>query len=164
MHAELEAYRAAMVARIGMPHRHHLGIVDERMIRRYARAIGDSNPIYHDAAAARAAGYDNIVAPPNMLASIADWSAGLPEEELTPDGIARSGDTGSLRVMGAGEEMELVRPVTAGVDLYNEETIERVDVKEGKSGTLVFVTAMHEFTDAPGNLINRNRRTVLARV
>ncbi len=40
--------------------------VNQPMINNWVEAIGDANPIYVDAAAARAAGHDGIVAPPAM--------------------------------------------------------------------------------------------------
>jgi acyl dehydratase len=38
--------------------------VEAERISQYARAVGEENPIYHDAAAAREAGFRNLVAPP----------------------------------------------------------------------------------------------------
>jgi acyl dehydratase len=156
-------YHRAASARIGERTRHHIGVIDERLIRRYATAIGDMNPIYHDADAARAAGYAALVAPPNLLAAVVDWGAGKPESELGPDGTSRQGSAGALRVMGAGEEMEVFRPVTAGVDVYEEVGIDKVELKQGKSGPLLFVTSVHDFIDASGAPYNRNRRTVMVR-
>jgi acyl dehydratase len=58
--------------------RKHLGVTsDPRMIdvevgqlRFFAKAIGETNPIYSDEAAARAAGYRAIPAPPTFLFSL----------------------------------------------------------------------------------------------
>lgn len=161
--AALATYRTQMEQRIGERHRRHLGVVDGRMIRRYALAIGEMNPIHHDEQAARAHGYAGLVAPPNLLSAVVEWGTGLPEEELTPDGVARSAATGALRIMGAGEEMELITPVIEGTDLFAEEVVEKVEAKEGRSGPLVFVTVRHDFVDADGTVFNTNRRTVLAR-
>jgi acyl dehydratase len=41
--------------------------VGREKIREFAAAIGDFNPLYHDEAAARAAGYPDIIAPPTFL-------------------------------------------------------------------------------------------------
>ena len=38
--------------------------VGREKIREYANAVGETNPVYHDPAAAREAGYRNVVAPP----------------------------------------------------------------------------------------------------
>ncbi len=37
------------------------------MIRHWVEAMGDHNPVYVDEEAARAAGFDGIIAPPTML-------------------------------------------------------------------------------------------------
>jgi acyl dehydratase len=41
--------------------------VSREAIRKFAEAIGDSNPLYLDRAAARAAGHADVVAPPTFL-------------------------------------------------------------------------------------------------
>jgi uncharacterized OB-fold protein/acyl dehydratase len=41
--------------------------VNQPMINNWVEALGDANPIYVDAAAARAAGHDGVVAPPAMI-------------------------------------------------------------------------------------------------
>jgi acyl dehydratase len=38
--------------------------VGREKIREYAAAVGETNPLHHDLEAARAAGYDDLVAPP----------------------------------------------------------------------------------------------------
>ena len=38
--------------------------VGREKIREYAAAVGETNPLHHDVEAARAAGYDDLVAPP----------------------------------------------------------------------------------------------------
>jgi acyl dehydratase len=42
---------------------HHYTVGREK-IREYARAVGESEPLYFDLTAARAAGYEDLVAPP----------------------------------------------------------------------------------------------------
>lgn len=159
----LADYHAQAVKRIGQRTRHAIGIIDERLIRRYAIAIGDMNPIYHDPAAARAAGYDGLVAPPNLLAGVVEWGAGRPEAELGPDGTVRQAATGSLRVMGAGERMQSFRAVTAGAEVHEEIGVEQVELKQGRSGPLLFVTSVHDFVDGDGVPYSRNHRTVMVR-
>jgi hypothetical protein len=85
--------------------------------------IGATDRVHYDPAAARSAGHAGVVAPPNLLAAIVEWGIGTPEAGLQPDGTPDNGDTPlgdgdlGLRVMGAGEEMQLVNPVTAGTEV-----------------------------------------------
>jgi len=44
--------------------------VGREHIRRFADAIGDTNPIYTDKAAAQAAGHPDVVAPPTFLTTV----------------------------------------------------------------------------------------------
>jgi acyl dehydratase len=148
--------------------RHSLGVLDALTIGRYAMTIGATDPTHFDPEAARAAGYSDVVAPPNLLASIVEWGIGTPESQLAPDGTPHhaemplGADLG-LRVMGAGEEMELVNPVTAGTGLVLETTLEAVTPKQTRSGPCVFVTALNTFTSTDGAVLNRNRRTIVLR-
>src|SRR3546814_18785136 len=95
----LESYRAMMESRLGQRSQHYLGVVDALLIRRYAVAIDDPNPVYHDADAARAAGYEDIVAPPNLLSAIVAWGAGAFDPALRSAGTPRLGD-GKRVVLG----------------------------------------------------------------
>ena len=148
--------------------RRGLGTLDRVSIGRYALTIGATDPAHYDPAAARSAGYADVVAPPNMLAATVEWGIGTPEARLQPDGLPPDGDTPlgedlGLRVMGAGEEMELVNPVTAGTEVVLETTLEAVTPKQTRAGTCVFVTTVHTFMSTEGAVLNRNRRTVVLR-
>ena len=159
----LELFASRMENAINERRRTHLGIVDARLISRYAVAIGDPDPLYFDPAVARSLGFADVVAPPNLLAAVIDWGPGTDERELLPDGTERSGSSPGLQTMGAGEEMEIVRYVTAGADVYEERFIESIVRKDGRSGPLVFVTTVHEFSDDTGAPLSRNRRTTVVR-
>ena len=163
----LAAYYAQTEPRTGdVLARRSLGTVDAVTIGRYAMTIGAADPRHYDPAAARSAGYADVVAPPNMLAAIVEWGIGTPEAQLKPDGTPNDSEIplgDGLRVMGAGEEMELVNPVIAGTEVVLETTLEAVTPKQARTGTCVFVTTMNTFTSAEGAVLNRNRRTVVLR-
>ena len=166
----LATYYAQTRPRIGeVLSRRSLGTLDAVMIGRYAMTIGATDPSHYDPAAARAAGYPDVVAPPNLLAAIAEWGIGTPDAVLGPDGTPEDGDMPlgdgelGLRVMGAGEEMELVNPFTAGTELVLETTLEAVTPKQTRSGPCIFVTTLNTFAAKDGTVLNRNRRTVALR-
>ena len=166
----LATYYAQTQPRIGaVLSRRSLGTLDAVTIGRYAMTIGATDPSHYDPAAARSAGYADVVAPPNLLAAIVEWGIGTPEAQLQPDGTPHDGDMPlgdadlGLRVMGAGEEMELVNPVIAGTGAGA-----RDDPRGGHSEAdpvrpCVFVTTLNTFTSADGAVLNRNRRTVVLR-
>ena len=165
----LAAYYAETGPRIGtILSRRSLGTLDAVTIGRYALTVGAADPIYYDRAAARTAGYADVVAPPNLLAAIVEWGVGTPEADLQPDGTHPDGemplgDGLGLRVMGAGEEMELVNAVTAGTEVVLETTLESFTPKRTRAGACVFVTTLNTFMSADGAVLNRNRRTVVLR-
>jgi hypothetical protein len=165
----LAAYYARTRPRTGaVLSRRGLGTLDRVSIGRYAMTIGAADPAHYDPAVARADGYADVVAPPNMLAATVEWGIGTSEAKLQPDGLPHDGETPlgddlGLRVMGAGEEMELVNPVIAGTEVVLETTLEAVTPKQTRSGTCVFVTTVHTFMSAEGAVLNRNRRTVVLR-
>src|SRR3954449_6517646 len=45
-------------------------VVTRREAQRYARSVGDLDPVYFDEGAARAAGYDGLVAPPTFVGHV----------------------------------------------------------------------------------------------
>ena len=157
-YAETQPQTGAVLAR------RSLGVLDAVTIGRYAMTIGAADPSHYDAAAARSAGYADVVAPPNLLAAMVEWGVGTPETELGSDGTPHDGEIplgGGLRVMGAGEEMELVKPVVAGTKVVLETTLESITPKQTRAGTGVFVTTLNTFMSAEGAVLNRNRRTVV---
>jgi acyl dehydratase len=165
----LAVYYAETQPRTGsLLSRRSLGTLDAVTIGRYAMTIGATDPVHYDPAAARSAGYAGVVAPPNLLAAIVEWGVGTPEARLHPDGTPDDADTPlggglGLRVMGAGEEMQLVYPVTAGTEVVLETTLDAVTPKKTRTGTCVFVTTVNTFMSADGAVLNRNRRTVVLR-
>lgn len=161
----LGRYYASARGRIGHSTTVDLGVLERTSVQRYALAIGSTNPLHFDVAAAEAAGYDDVVAPENMLAAIFEWGPGTPESELDPDGTPpkQDGDTSELRGMGAGEEMELIAPATAGQHLFVDEALCDVVAKSTRSGPCVFVTTERTFRTDGGAVLNRNRRTVVLR-
>ena len=81
--------------------------VGREKIREYARAVGETNPIYQDPDAAHAAGFSNVVAPP-MFAVV--YSAGaMAPAVLDPE----LGINLAMMVHGS-QEFEWSRPVVAG--------------------------------------------------
>ena len=138
-------------------------------IGRYAMTTGATDPSHYDPVAARAAGYADVVAPPNLLAAIVEWGIGTPDADLQPDGTPNDGETPlgdpdlGLRVMGAGDHRVDQLHLFAGTELVLESTLAAVTPKQTRTGTCVFVTTLNTFMSADGTVLNRNRRTVVLR-
>lgn len=114
--------------------------VERGKIREFCLAIGETNPIYLDPAAAKAAGFEDTPIPPTFQTSFQFW--GYPEifEDMRGMGI----DTN--RLLHMKEEYTYLRPVCAGMQIHAEGEV--VDVKTGKMDIVVFKTI---YRDAGGN-------------
>jgi acyl dehydratase len=135
-------------------------------IARYARAIGESDPIHFDAAAATAAGHADVVAPPYFPYTIRMQAANLlPKDDLAPDGSATA-DVPPLpttRAMAGETEIEFGAPVAAGDTITLRKRIIDLYEKEGRSGALVFVVTEFTFTNQAGDLVMREAFTRIYR-
>jgi acyl dehydratase len=99
--------------------------VGREKIREYARAVGETNPIYFDPEAARAAGFANVVAPP-MFCVV--YSAGAMGPAVLDPELAIN-----LMMMVHGQqEFEWGEPVVAGDLITTETRVKDLYEKDGK--------------------------------
>nr|BFE59246.1 hypothetical protein GCM10020063_037720 [Dactylosporangium thailandense] len=141
--------------------------IDALTTRRYARAIGDDNPLYLDEEYARSKSYDGLVVPPNFLPSALDWTDGGPEQDLRLDGTPARElawiPLEGVRIMGGGEEMQFHRVVTAGTDVVFTSVLHDVSTRESKSGLMLVLRLRNEYTGTDGTPLMTSMRTVLGR-
>lgn len=143
------------------------GIIDGLMSRRYARSIGETNPLYLDADHARSRGFADVVVPPNFLPSYMDWSDGGAEESLRVDGTA--GDdmawlpVEGVRLMGGGEETVFHAPLVAGTEVVMTSALDGVTSRESRSGLMLILKIRNDYTAADGTPVLTSIRTVLGR-
>ena len=98
--------------------------VGREKVREYARAVGEENPIHLDPEAARAAGFQNVVAPP-MFCVV--YSAGaMGPAVLDPDLAINL----ALMVHGS-QEFEWLEPVVAGDTITTKVTVKNLYEKNG---------------------------------
>lgn len=144
---------------------HEIGEITALMFQRYAIAVGDLNPIYFDDAAARAAGYPGIVAPPNFLTSVLGWEPGPPEGELQPDGTEEkllTPEIRGLRLMGGGHELTFGQPVRPGDVVTARRKLVDLYQREAKFGLLTFAVSDIVHTNQRGEHLVTCRETVIA--
>jgi acyl dehydratase len=132
---------------------------------RYAHAAGDTNPIYFDDAAARAAGYRGRIVPPGFL--VWAFEPPRPLEALREDGLPR--DAGPplrlrvSRVLYAGEEWDYRAPVHAGDTVTAETRLASLEEKTGSSGPFVLATTETTYTNQDGEVVAILRGRRIAR-
>ena len=117
-------------------------LVGREKIREYASAIGENAPVCHDVNAARAAGYDDVVAPP-MFAAVYSWRAMGPAV-LDPEvGIEFS------RLVHGAQDFTWHEPVVAGDEITTEATF----VDKAKRGDINVFTFSSRSVNQRGELV-----------
>lgn len=125
--------------------------IEKGQIRRFAAAIGEDNPIHHDEAAARDAGFRSLVGPPTFAAAL------IPPEVFLAD---LGWDPQS--VMHRAEEYEYFRPLCAGDTLTVTHRITDVYEQPGRGGgTLVFAVIETRGTTEREQPVFKGRRVLV---
>jgi acyl dehydratase len=117
---------------IGKTYPPRIYAVGREKVREYALAVGESNPLYLDVEAARAAGYDDVVAPP-MFAVVYGLAAILPvlfDPELGID---------FARMLHGGQQFEWGTLIVAGDEIST--TVSVGDISErGRNSFYVLIS------------------------
>ena len=135
-----------------------LDLVNEPMIRHWAEAMGDTNPVYVDADAARREGLEGVIAPPTMLQA---WSMvgltgtiereskrGVVSDVESPNEMMMRllDEEGFTSVVATNCEQEYDRPLRPGERIVTSATIDSIsDVKKTGLGVGRFTTSRIEF-------------------
>jgi acyl dehydratase len=116
--------------------------VSRAKIREFVDAIGDSNPVYRDPAAARAAGHPDVIAPPTFITvvNIPAVNAVVADPALGLD---------YTRMVHGLQSFTYVRPVCAGDTLALTVTIDDIMDRAGND----FLTVRAEVAGEGGELI-----------
>ena len=112
-------------------------------IKRFAEAIGDGNPLYHDEAAARASRYGGTIAPPTFFRAL---NAGPLPVSPFQFGRLKPG-------FDASSAWEYYHPVQAGDRITVTSSVEGYETKPGKNATLVFVNIRTVYTNQRGETV-----------
>ncbi len=139
--------------------------VNGPMIRHWVEAMGDHNPVYVSDDAARAAGYDGMIAPPTMLQAwiMRGLRASLLTEESRASGSAGEEESGPnermmhlldeeglTSVVATNCEQSYGRPLVAGDRLLVRSVIEAIsDPKRTGLGTGRFITTRLDYVAVP---------------
>jgi acyl dehydratase len=140
-------------------------VITQREAQRYARAVGDLNPLYFDEAVARDADYDGLVAPPTFVGHAVVEGGTL--ADLREDGLwidrGPKVRLGVKRTMFGGEEWEFRVPVLVGDTITAERRLGAVEEKAGRSGPFVLLHYETTFTNQRGEVVAVSRLVGIAR-
>jgi hypothetical protein len=174
-----EDLRAALDALIGAP----MGSgrpqrapdpVNQPMIRHWAAAFEDDNPVYVDPEAAAASRHGEIVAPPLMLQT---WTMATPkltglgerggspveaEPSNVPSPIALLDEAGFTATLASNSEFEIERYLHLGEVVQATTVVEDIsDEKQTRLGPGHFLTWVTTWTDEAGEVVGRQRFRIL---
>ncbi len=141
--------------------------VNVPMIRHWVEAMGDENPVYLSDEAARAAGYDQLIAPPTMLQAWimrglkasneveAARAAGTSQGEGTNDRMMKLlDDEGLTSVVATNCEQTYGRPLVVGDRLLVRSVIESIsEPKRTGLGVGRFLTTRQEYVAVPDSSV-----------
>jgi acyl dehydratase len=117
-----------MRAMIGVESPSYTFLVEQGDVARYADAIGDENPLFHDERLARKTSFGGVVVPPTYLIvmRVLEIRAAPPFRPL-PNSL------------DGGSEWHYLQPVRAGDRLTATRKIADIHERDGAKGRMVFV-------------------------
>ena len=127
-------------ARIGVDGPAATARVEAGHVRRFAEAVGDSNPRW------------KVEVPPTFLVALAPVSLHLSEAEEYGQGW-----------LNGGNRFEYFVPVKIGDEITASGRVAEVYEKEGSSGNLLFIIFESDYKNQRGELVARLRGTAIRR-
>ena len=130
--------------------------VEEGAIQRYAKAIGDPNPLFNEPDFASKTKYGRLLAPPGFTG----WpvKAGLDVFKLV-ESLVKAG--APSRLLDGGVEFQFLEPVGAGDVLTATTKIANMTERETRLGKTIFTTLETTFVNQKGNVALKSRSTLI---
>ncbi|HZQ31744.1 MAG TPA: MaoC family dehydratase N-terminal domain-containing protein [Mycobacterium sp.] len=144
--------------------------VNQPMIRHWAHALDDMNPVYLDPEFAEKSRFGGIVSPPVMLQT---WTMPAPKLEgiaerggvpmvMTKNPMAFIDEAGFTGIVATNSEFEIERYPRLGDEITSTAVVESVsEEKKTAMGVGHFVTWVTTYTDQNGEVLGRQRFRVL---
>ncbi len=145
--------------------------VNQPMIRHWAAAFEDANPVYTDPEFAAGTHFGGVVAPPLMLQT---WTmatpritgmrerGGSPVESGGAEVLTLLDDAGFVGTLAANSEFEIHRYLRLGDVVSATTVLESVsDEKRTRLGPGYFVTWVTDYTDGAGESVGRQLFRIL---
>jgi len=138
-----------MKAAIGVESEPSLYEIEKEAIRRWADAIGDPNPLYHDEEYAKKLGYRSLIAPPTFLPHY-----GYP--------LIKGKSTVSIksplgRNLNGGGEIEIFHCLQAGDKVSQTTKLAEIVEKEGRLGKMLFFISESTVRNSKGEVMSKAR-------
>jgi acyl dehydratase len=128
--------------------------IERSRLQFFAKAIGETNPVYTDVAAARAAGYADLPAPPTFLFG-AELDSGASDRLVADLGIPFA------NLLHGEQCFTYHHPACAGDQVTVRSTL--TDIYDKKGGALEFVVKSSRATNEAGVLLAEMRTVLIYR-
>lgn len=128
--------------------------VEKGRLRSFAKAIGESNPVYFDETAAREAGYRSILAP-LTFPFVAAMEAEQPFVLLADMGIDKR------KTVHGEQQFTYLKPIVAGDLLTGQQKI--VEMYDKKGGALTFIVTETRLTNQLNEAVCDMRTVIVVR-
>jgi len=130
-------------------------------IRKFAAAMGDTNPLYWDDEFAKTTRYGVMISPPTMVfelnhnlrGGVSEEDGGYLDKVTMPPPLTR--------FIRGGNEYFFFKPVRPDDKITVKRKISNIYEKKGKAGTLVFVIIDFTYNNQEGELLGTNRETLI---
>jgi acyl dehydratase len=145
--------------------------VNQPMIRHWAAAFEDGNPVYTDEEAAAASRFGEVVAPPLMLQT---WTmatplitgiaerGGSPVESTGASPLAVFDEAGFVGTLASNTEFDILRYLHLGETVSASTVIESISPrKQTRIGPGYFVTWVTTYVAGSGDVVGRQRFRIL---
>ncbi len=123
--------------------------VDKTSVRMFARSVGYTDPVYYDEAAAKAAGYRSLPAPPGYLGTpIFDPN----RRAVRPQGMMEPSRP-LKRVLNGGTDVEYLADVCAGDVLTSTSAVSSIEERQGRLGEMLITTTKTTYRNERGEVV-----------
>jgi len=128
--------------------------IERSRLRFFAKAIGETDPVYTEEAAARNAGYPDLPAPPTFLFA-AELDSGVNDQLLADLGVPLA------KLLHGEQGFSYHRPACVGDTITVRSRIE--DIYDKKNGALEFVVKTSRATNQNDELVAEMRTVLVCR-
>jgi acyl dehydratase len=131
--------------------------VERGKIKEFARALGDTNPLYIDDRVGVASEWGDIIAPPTFSVTFRD-------ETADTAAFLRELGTDISRILHGEQEFELFRPLQPGQTYLCRSKVVDIYEKAGRSGPMAFVVRETTIADRTNEIVAAMRHITIVRL
>ena len=128
--------------------------VEPFQLRLFAKAVGETNPIYLEEEAAKAAGYRNMLAPPTF-ANALSLSKPDPFGDFAGMGVELA------KILHGEQKFVYFAPICAGDTITLQDEI--TDIYDKKDGAMEFMVSETTVTNQDGELVGKMTSVLVQR-